>query len=274
MDGRRPGPVRGLLRRLGTSDLQQAVEYTTLERGTDSPANDPRSDLFFLGVIVYELLTGIPPYPRTRDVAQRKQFRRYRDVRPITDLAPDIPRRVAEMVQRLMHINPAERFQSPAELILELQTALVELGESPHRDNGRPESTELTVMCVEHRPKHQDLLRNYLSRHGYRVLLLSDVERALDRVRRNPPDCLLLMGESIGDRVVEDYRRALLLGRDRSLVSVLVLGEKQSHLGKSITGPQGGGRVLTQPLVLRDLRKTIADGLNASPDSDPGGAEG
>ena len=80
-----------LLTRLGTSDLQQAVEYTTLERGSGSPPNDPRSDLFFLGVILYELLTGVSPYPRTRDREERKRFSRYRDVRPVTSVDPTLP---------------------------------------------------------------------------------------------------------------------------------------------------------------------------------------
>lgn len=251
-----------LLNRLGTSDLQQAVEYTTLERGSDAPPNDPRSDLFFLGVIVYELLTGTPAYPRTRDVQERKQFRRYRDVRPLSSLAPDIPRRVVDLVERLMHINPAERFQSPAELIAELHVTLGDLGEPHQSGNGQPASSEPTVMCVEHRPKQQDLLRNYLSRHGYRVLLLSDVDRALDRVRRNPPDCLLLMGDSIGDRVVEDFQRALTISRDRSLVSVLVLGEQQSQLEEMVPHTPAGARILKQPLKLRELRETIANEMH------------
>src|SRR6218665_1389137 len=59
-----------LLNRAGT-DLQQALEYSTLEKGSGAPPNDPRSDLFFLGTILYEMVAGQEPYPRTRDREER-----------------------------------------------------------------------------------------------------------------------------------------------------------------------------------------------------------
>jgi CheY-like chemotaxis protein len=193
-------------------------------------------------------------------VAERKQFSRYRDVRPVTSLEPLLPRRVVGLVDRLMHVNPNERFQSPTDLVTETRSLLAELGvahENGVEDNG---SGAFTILCVENRPKQQDLLRQYLSRHGYRVLLVSDVERAMARVRQHPPDCFVLMGEAVGDRVTEDYQRALKLGRERSVVGVLVLGENQAHLRDS-AAPDPLGFVLVQPIRLRDVRDAINQGL-------------
>ncbi|REJ93854.1 MAG: serine/threonine protein kinase [Planctomycetota bacterium] len=248
-----------LLTRLGTSDLQQAVEYTTLERGCGSPPNDPRSDLFFLGVILYELLTGVSPYPRTRDREERKRFSRYRDVRPVTSVEPTLPTPAAEIVERLLRITPSERFQSPTELITQIRSALAVLGEPDAPDAGHNDAT--TVLCVEERRRQQDLLREYLTKHGYRVLLVSDVERALNRLKLQSPDCVLLMAESIGDRAVDDFRRALSLGRDRFQVVVMILGEEQSHLRDKVQNDNPLGRVLVQPVKLRDLRTAIADAI-------------
>jgi hypothetical protein len=94
------------------------------------------------------------------------------------------------------------------------------------------------------------------------VLLLNDVERALSRLRQQSPDCVLLMGEAIGDRVVDDFQRALMLGRERFMVTVLVLGEKQTHLHPTVPSNNPLGRILSQPLRLRDLRAAITDGLD------------
>ena len=244
-----------LLTRLGTSDLQQAVEYTTLERGSGSPPNDPRSDLFFLGVILYELLTGVSPYPRTRDREERKRFSRYRDVRPITSVDPTLPNPATEVVQRLLRINPSERFQSPSELISHTKSALAHLGEPIESED----NNAVTILCVEERRKQQDLLREYLTKHGYRVLLVSDVERALNRLKVQSPECVLLMAESIGNRAVEDFQRALMLGRERFQVVVMILGEEQAHLRDQVQNNNPLGRVLVQPVKLRDLRSAILE---------------
>ena len=52
-----------------------------------------------------------------------------------------------------------------------------------------------TIMCIESRIKQQDILRDYLSKRGFRVLVLSDLERGLNRLRNNPPNGVIFMGE-------------------------------------------------------------------------------
>ena len=187
--------------RPGSPDLAQALEYSTLERNTNAPSNDPRSDLFFVGTILYELISGQPPYPRTRDREERKQFSRYRDIRPLAGVMPTLDWHVASLVDRLVQINPGQRFQSPTELASDLETVLKHLGHKPAETGRQPskESETPTILCVESRPKRQDVLREYFSKHGYRLLLMGDIDRALNRLKNNPPDGLILFGDIIGD---------------------------------------------------------------------------
>ena len=231
---------------------QRALEYAAIEKGTGAPENDPRSDLFFLGAIYYELLTGVPPYPRTRSRDERRRLTRYSNLRPLTDVEPDVPEDVARIVARLLMINPNERYQSPSELITDLR--VVQAGGTSHavaEDEHPP-----TVLCIENRPKQQDILRTYLAKHGFRVLLLGDVHRALNRLKTNPPDCVVMMGPAVGSDIASAYDTLVQISRRTSLTGILVLSRQQSHLEEACA-PTGSTRVMMQPVTMRQLRKQI-----------------
>lgn len=262
----------------GSGDGQQrALEYATLEKSTGSPPNDPRSDLYFLGGIYYELLSGSPPYPRTNDRAERKQVTRYRNIRPLKSLEPNLPRTVTEVVERLMQFVPDQRFQSATQVVGELRRALRELGgdskaaalslpegaalmgtdgESDLPPAGDSPATLPTVLFVESRLKQQDMLRQYFTKHGFRVLMLADAERALGRLRgSNHPDSLVLVGDSIGDGVARAYSEAVKQAQS-GVVVIALLSEKQAALREGMKD-NATSRVMLQPTTLRDLRKTI-----------------
>jgi serine/threonine protein kinase len=245
---------------------QHAIEYATLERWTNAPINDPRSDLYFMGTIYYELLTGQPPYPRTRSRDERKQIARYKNIRPIRELEPNLPRIVVAIVERLMQINPDHRYQRPADVINDLTLALAEFGENgkvgPQADSGTVPTTLQaqrslpTVMCVESRAKQQNQLRKYLSKRGFRVLVLTDLQRALSRLEHNPPDCIVLMGDAVGDDIVSAYKQASEQSAAKSVVVIAILSEKQAKY-KAELEQTHIARVLVQPVTLRDLRREI-----------------
>ena len=251
----------------------RALEYATIEDATSSPPNDPRSDLFFLGVIYYELLTGTPPYPSARSREERSRLARYTHIRPIRQREPNIPRGIEDIVERLLKLDPNQRYQSPQEVAADLREVLVSLGETPPEDPrlsaappepeaaGKPAAANnaITVMCIEGRTKHQDVLRTYLTKHGFRVLMLSDVQRGLNRLATAPPDCLILFGDSIGDEVAGAYEKARSRPSGKPGV-VAVLSEKQKHLVSAFK-PTPNSRILVQPIKIRSLRDAIEEVL-------------
>lgn len=253
-----------LLQKIGHTAFAQALEYSTLEKHTRAPVNDPRSDLFFLGGILYELVTGQPPYPRTRSRDERRDITRYREVQPVADVNPSLPPGVINVVNRLMEIDPDRRYSSAQQVLGDLRPMV---GRRAMDSNSIPafspdgEST-LTVLCVEGRRQQQDWLRDYLSRHGYRVLLLSDVERALQRMKSNPPDCVIFMGGSIGNRIIDDFERAVPLAETASIAIVFVLSERQASFVNEFQSTSQLVRVLTQPIRLRDLREAVSSAVD------------
>lgn len=245
--------------RISNEELAQALEYSTLEKNTGAPKNDPRSDLFFLGTILYELLTGEPPYPRTKSRDERKNFSRYRDIQPVSTIDASLPRCVTSVVDKLLKTNPALRYQSPTEAIADLEQALKELG---HVEQGAPTKTAIqadakVVLIVESRPSRQDVLRDYFTKHGYRVVLLTDADRAIARLKTMTPRAVILFGDSLGDRVLNDFAQAVSQTKDQNVAVVAILGE--SHQGQKIPVVERNSHaiILKASVNLRELRNAI-----------------
>ena len=175
-----------------------------------------------------------------------------------------MPPGIVATVTRLMEVDPARRYQSPTQVIGDLRPMVGRRNSGAALTPGSAEhhSEAPTVLCVERRHKQQDWLREYLTRHDYRVLLLSDMERALMRMKNNPPDCVILMGGSIGESLGEDFHRAQRLAETTSTVLVVVLSERQGQLTGELETGNGLVRVLQQPIRLRDLRESLAAALD------------
>ena len=248
-------------------EVDRAVEYATLERGSGAPDNDPRSDLFFVGTIYYELLTGKHPYPPTKSKDERRQFSRYRDIKPVREVDPSLPACVIRIVDKLLRINPSERYQTPANVVRDLRMALAEMKPGAVDDSVIQIPTQKpspTVLCVEDRLRQQDSLREYFSKHGYRVLLLRDFERAMTRLRTDPPKGLVLMGDSLGNDAETFYGKAVLTCRQTGTAVVLVLSKSQLDLKDTLADSDKSRVLFEQPVTLRNIRKALEDVWNQS----------
>jgi len=95
--------------------------------------NDPRSDLFALGVTLYHLATGERPFgfPRSQR-GLRRRF--YRDPVPPRSLRPDLPLWLQEIILRCLEVDPDARYPTAAQLAFDLQhPEQVLLGERAER---------------------------------------------------------------------------------------------------------------------------------------------
>ena len=77
---------------------------------------DVRSDLFTVGIIFYELLTGQTPYES--DTTMGKLWKRTSEpARPIGELDKTIPQPIAAIVTRCLDIDPEKRFAGAGEIV-------------------------------------------------------------------------------------------------------------------------------------------------------------
>ncbi|WP_420132542.1 serine/threonine protein kinase [Rhodopseudomonas sp.] len=81
--------------------------------------NDPRSDLFGLGVLLYFFTTGIRPFGETETMYGMRR-RLWRDPVPPRKLRPDYPPWLQEVVLRCLEIQPEWRYPTAAQLVFDL----------------------------------------------------------------------------------------------------------------------------------------------------------
>ena len=97
---------------------------------------DPRSDIFGIGVMLYQLLTGELPFGAPQTAAGLRQ-RLWMDPTPPRQRKPDVPPWMQEIVLRCLEPEAANRYPSAAHLAFDLTHAdQVSVTERGHKTNG------------------------------------------------------------------------------------------------------------------------------------------
>jgi eukaryotic-like serine/threonine-protein kinase len=123
----------GLARRLPPPDAPEPKDGSTIlgrplgtasymapERILQLPL-DGRSDLFSLGVVIYEMATGRLPFTAASPAETVTNILE-RDPVPLAKLNPTRPKQLTRIVERLLRKRPDERYQSAADLRGDLET--------------------------------------------------------------------------------------------------------------------------------------------------------
>jgi hypothetical protein len=107
--------------RLTTVQMQMGThDFISPEQIRDAHSVDIRSDIYSLGVTLYCLLAGQPPFAKRSD--QEKLMAQLREAfPPLAALRPDVPPALLQVLDRMVRKNPAERYQEPAQVAEALQ---------------------------------------------------------------------------------------------------------------------------------------------------------
>lgn len=98
--------------------------YLTPEQARSDPLDD-RSDLYSLGVVLYEMCTGRLPIQRPA-IAEQLVALLSHEPRPVRELNPDIPQPLADLIHQLLAKEPVDRPASAAALEKRLKKVAIE----------------------------------------------------------------------------------------------------------------------------------------------------
>ncbi len=103
---------------------QRTVDYSALERTCKSPKGDPRSDIYFLGCVFYQMLTGQLPMEESesKDMLKKMLVRSFGAIKPIGEhpYAPD--EALCAIIEKMMKIDLKARYQTMEQVVADLES--------------------------------------------------------------------------------------------------------------------------------------------------------
>jgi serine/threonine protein kinase len=269
----------------------RTVDYSALERTCGSEKGDLRSDIFFLGCVYYQMLTGQAAMAETetKDMLAKMLKRSFGAIKPLSDqrYAPDPE--LCRIVEKMMKVELKARYQTMDEVISDLEAYEARRSPNYHapdsddiaieadsvflnsmRDNAKkpasdpkgtktPAAAPKNVLCVESQGEIQEAFRKTLSKMGYRVFLVGDPERAAERFREQPPDAVIFDADGLGPDAVN----AFLDMHDKAhedghpLAALVLLGPRQLTI-KDMLPTDDRLVILAKPLKMKQIQDAIA----------------
>lgn len=254
--------------------VDRTVEYAALEKATGVRKDDTRSDIYFAGYMLHQMITGVASLPEGRNRAQRFTKEVFTEIKPIMELASDTPMPLAMVLSKALELDPEKRFQSPGEMLSELKLgirrakgAATQVAERNQDEmegvgaDGKPRR----VLIVESDTKRQDVLRELFKRNGYRALVATDGSRALARFIADPSaaDIVVFCGATIGPDAVRAFNQ---FGEEKATArvpAVLLLEESQGGWADSAKTSDHRG-IIIMPVKLRRLREAVLTAIEAA----------
>jgi serine/threonine protein kinase/Flp pilus assembly protein TadD len=130
----------------GTGVILGTVNYMSPEQAKGEQV-DERTDLFSLGVLIYEVLAGKPPFAGGNAIETMGSILN-KDPVPLSRQAPEVPHELERIVNKALRKNREERYQTAKDLLIDLQDCKQELAFSEKLERSAASSNNEVATAV------------------------------------------------------------------------------------------------------------------------------
>jgi eukaryotic-like serine/threonine-protein kinase len=240
------------------TEVDQSVDYAGLEQATGVKPGDIRSDVYFLGATLYQMLTGKPLLTITKDVRARKNKQRFNVIPLIDRNDPDVPPLLYSLITKMVAYDPVERYQTPSQLLDAIRNIRREIeGDQVVTTTAAPTGPK-TVYVIEPMPKLQDAFREKLKEYGYRVLISIDAERAIQRYQQQPYHAIIVDVGTTGEGGITALNRVMKESHDLGMncAGIVIFNEDQANLKEEIYEAEKV-QIFVRPVTMKQITKTL-----------------
>jgi DNA-binding NarL/FixJ family response regulator len=221
-------------------------------------AVDKRADLYAVGAVLYELLTGRPAFPADDPLVVLSQVLNA-PVPPLRSIDARIPPAVEKVVLRLLAKDPADRYASAEEVLAALPEP-ADLESPRERESGRHAPKGEPLSLLERIVRASSTLRTEgeLAAPGEEI---QPAEQAIDKPVQLTHDLLVYAAFEDSTTAVEAERRRLagLLQRDVVEPLNLLLAQAKAYEGGLGANPQASMALSVLASLARQALQQVRD---------------
>lgn len=255
------------------------IDYLAPEQAQDASSVDIRADIYSLGATFYWCLTGKTPFVSTGRVVEDFLRRSSQTPPSILEFRPELPPELANVVARMMAVQPGDRYQDPAAVMgalmplmeskwtdLQSGVSVPELADSTAAGTGDARRKR-RVLIVDDEPTVRKCVKLSLESEGIDCDEATDGEMALSLLSQNNYDLIMTdieMPVLSGMELLRVIRKRQGLGN----LKVLVFSGRSSPNEMARMMSAGADDYLAKPLSIVQLRSRVNAALRLKESQD------